>query len=90
MGSWEVSSDISSLGIHRLRWEPDSQGAAGLGKEGRAGGNHCRKDVSVGLWKLCCMGAGLGKLSKGHHSLCPEGLLKQEHWPCSCILQLGF
>lgn len=52
MGSWEVSSDVIRFGIHRLGWQPDSQGAAGLGEEGEGGVlSGGRKDVSdYGSW----------------------------------------
>lgn len=95
MRSWEVSSDVIRFGVHRLRWQPDSQGAAGLGEEGEggilSGGSHWRKDVSVRLWKLGYMGAVTGKtVSSRALSPCPEGLLKEMYWPGSCTLPLGF
>lgn len=92
VGSWEVSSDVMRFGIHRLGWQPDSQGAAELGKEGVGGVlSGGRKDVSVRLWKLGYLGAVTGKtVSSRTLAPCPERLLKQTHWPGGCSLPLGF
>lgn len=81
VGSWEVSGDVIRFGNHRLRWQPDSQCAAGLGEEGKggvlSGGSHWRKDASVRLWKLGYKGPLTGKtVSSRALSPCPERLLK--------------